>query len=217
MVLARERLATPRTLAAGRAVYRTVSRAGIVPGSSSREELERPVMPPAFMTAMSPVQAALGQRRLGALDEAVARRRAVAAGWSAWLSAHGRAAPHEPAWATHAFLRYPLRVRDRDRFVAAARRRGIDLGDWFHSPLYPIAGDLAAWGYRRGMAPVAERVTAEIVNLPTDLPGGDRQREPIERLLEASLDQLVERDSQAPAPGRPTGAGAQAERYPRAS
>ena len=60
--------------------------------------------------------------------------------------------------AHHAFLRYPLRVRERDAFVEEAARRGLDLGDWFHSPLYPIGGDLSAWGYRWGTNPVAERV-----------------------------------------------------------
>jgi perosamine synthetase len=191
MVVARERLATPRTLAAGRAVYRTVSRAGVVPGSSSREELESTAMPDGFMTRMSPAQAALGTPRLRTLAEAVRHRRAVAGRWSAWLRAHGATAAHEPAGAAHTFLRYPLRVRERDAFLADARRRGLDLGDWFVSPLHPIEGDLTPWGYRGGTAPVAERVASEIVNLPTDVPLTGARADAVERLLDASRDRLL--------------------------
>jgi dTDP-4-amino-4,6-dideoxygalactose transaminase len=97
----------------------------------------------------------------------------------------------EPESARHAFLRYPLRVRERDAFVEEANRRGVLLGDWFHSPLYPIRGDLGTWGYRRGEHPVAERVASEIVNLPTDVPPGGPQAHAVEELLAACVDRIV--------------------------
>jgi dTDP-4-amino-4,6-dideoxygalactose transaminase len=191
MVLARERIATPRTLSAGRAAYRLVSRAGLVPGSSSRDELEGPSMPDGFLTGMSAFQAGLGTDRLATLRDAVARRRETAQRYSAWLVAHGRTPAHEPPSSHHAFLRYPLRVRERDAFVQEARSRGLDLGDWFHSPLYPIAGDLTSWGYRRGSNPVAERVTAEIVNLPTEPAANGRELRAVQELLDASIDRVI--------------------------
>ena len=191
MVLARERIATPRTLTAGRAAYRLISRAGLVPGSSSRDELEGPSMPDGFLTGMSAFQAGLGTDRLATLRDAVARRRETARRYSDWLVAHGRTPAHEPPSATHAFLRYPLRVRERDAFVQDARSRGLDLGDWFHSPLYPLAGDLTSWGYRRGSNPVAERVTGEIVNLPTEPAGNGRELRAVQELLDASIDRVI--------------------------
>ena len=114
MLFARERIATPRTLRTGRAVYRAASRAGVVPGSSSQGELEGSAMPGAFLTRMSAFQAGLGSKRLTTLDARVRRRRAIAERYSAWLVAHGRTAAHEPESARHAFLRYPLRVHERD-------------------------------------------------------------------------------------------------------
>jgi hypothetical protein len=45
--------------------------------------------------------------------------------YSAWLAAHDRTPPHEPDAAGHAFLRYPLRVRERDTFVDEADRRDV--------------------------------------------------------------------------------------------
>jgi perosamine synthetase len=191
MLVARERIATPRTLRAGRAVYRAVSRAGLVPGSSSREELAGTEMPDAFVARMSPFQARLAARRLATLGGKVRRRRAVAERYSKWLAAHGGTPAHEPEPAGHAFLRYPLRVRARDVFLAEAARRGLLLGDWFHSPLYPISGDLARWGYRRGEHPVAERVASEIVNLPTDVAPDGREAQAVEQLLEACVARIL--------------------------
>jgi perosamine synthetase len=191
MLLARERIATPRTIRAGRAAYRTVSRAGVVPGSSSGGELEGTEMPDAFVAQLSGFQARLARRRLATLDGAVRRRRAVAAGYSQWLTAHGKTAPHEPEPGGHTFLRYPVRVRERDAFAEEADRRGVMLGDWFHSPLYPIDDNLERWGYRRGSSPVAERVSTEIVNLPVDVaPGGDELRA-VHELLQACADRIA--------------------------
>jgi perosamine synthetase len=187
MLVARERIATPRTLRAGRAAYRAVSRAGVVPGSSSGGELAGTEMPASFVARLSGFQARLATRRLATLDGAVRRRRAVAGAYTAWLGAHGKTTPHEPGWAEHSYLRYPIRVRQRDAFVAQADRRGVLLGDWFHSPLYPIDENLERWGYRRGTSPVAERVSSEIVNLPVDLdPGGDEARAVHELLAECA-------------------------------
>jgi perosamine synthetase len=191
LLLARERIATPRTLRAGRAVYRAASHAGAVPGSSSRGELEGPVMPDDFVARMSALQARLAARRVPTLAARVRRRRAVARRYSEWLTAHGRTAAHEPGYACHGFLRYPLRVRERDTFVADAARRGVPLGDWFSSPLYPIADGLEAWGYRRGQCPVAERVAADIVNLPTDVAPDGRDVHAVEALLETWLERIL--------------------------
>ncbi|HEX7300478.1 MAG TPA: aminotransferase class I/II-fold pyridoxal phosphate-dependent enzyme [Solirubrobacteraceae bacterium] len=191
LLFARERIATPRTLRAGRAVYRTVSRIGVVPGSSSGDELAGTEMPDGFVTRMSTFQARLAARRLGTLGAKVDRRRAVAERYSRWLAAHGATPPHEPEATVHAFLRYPIRVRDRDAFLAEGARRGLLLGDWFHSPLYPIGGDLARWGYRWGEHPVAERVAREIANLPTDVAPDGRQAQAVEDLLEAWVERIL--------------------------
>jgi perosamine synthetase len=191
LLFARERIATPRTLRAGRAVYRTVSHAGLVPGSSSGGELEGTEIPASFLTAMSALQARLAVRRLATLEAKVLRRAAVARGYSARLATLGRTPAYEPGSARHAFLRYPVRVRERDAFVAEAGRRGVLLGDWFRSPLYPVDGDLGRWGYRRGEHPVAERVAAEIVNLPTDVSPGGAEAHAVEQLLEACVDRIL--------------------------
>jgi dTDP-4-amino-4,6-dideoxygalactose transaminase len=190
LLVAREHLATPRTLRAGRAAYRAAGLAGLVPGSSSRGELEGTQMPPAFTTGMCALQASLGARRLPTLGATVRRRRAVAERYAAWLASRGATPAHVPGRDGHAFLRYPVRVREPDALIGAAARRGLMLGDWFRSPVYPIEGDLQPWRYRRGANPVAERVAAEIVNLPTDLAPDGREVENIESVLASAADRI---------------------------
>jgi perosamine synthetase len=191
MVWARERMATPRTISTGRVVYRALGRMGAVPGSSSREELAGTSMPASFLTRMSPAQGRIGASRVPALDAVVRRRRAVAEGYSEWLEAHGHTSAAESPGSLHAFLRYPLRVRAREAFRAEARRRRVDLGDWFVSPVHPLTGDLRAWGYRDGTAPLAERIATEIVNLPTDVEPGSTRMRAVTRLLDVCAEHLL--------------------------
>jgi dTDP-4-amino-4,6-dideoxygalactose transaminase len=168
LVGAAERAGNGRSFRAGRSAYRAMSRLGIVPASSGRTELEGSAMPDGFLTKLSAWQADLGSQRIGRLGPDVERRREIAGVYSRWLGEHGRTVPTEPAWATHSFLRYPIRVADRPTFSSAARRAGVDLGDWFVSPLHPITTGLDRWGFRSGGTPAAEAACAQVVNLPVD-------------------------------------------------
>ena len=168
LLYGRERAGGGRLFRGGRAMYRAFGRLGVVPGSSSQEELEGTAMPRGFLARLSESQARLGSDRLGRLPIEIERRRRIAHRYSDWLVAEGRTAAAEPIEAEHAFLRYPLRVADRPRFMVAAERAGVDLGDWFVSPIHPATDHLERWGYVAGTAPNAERACREIVNLPTD-------------------------------------------------
>lgn len=180
LLFGRERAGAGRLFRGGRTTYRRLSRLGIVPGSSGQDELEGATMPDGFLARLSNAQAKLGADRLGRLPTEIARRREVAHRYSDWLVTHGRTSATESAEAEHAFLRYPLRVSNRQRFQSAAERAGIDLGDWFVSPVHPATEHLERWGYVTGYAPNAERACHEIVNLPTDPTFAERD---VERVL----------------------------------
>lgn len=124
-------------------------------------------MPDGFVTRLSRAQARAGADRIGLLSAQVDRRRTIAGRYSDWLSANGRTPASEPPELVHAFLRYPIRVTDRPGFIASAERAGVDLGDWFVSPIHPVVDGLDRWGYRVGSAPNADLICQEIVNLPT--------------------------------------------------
>jgi dTDP-4-amino-4,6-dideoxygalactose transaminase len=51
--------------------------------------------------------------------------------------------------------------------LAEARRRRIELGDWYKNPVQTSNdSDVEYFGYRWGMCPEGERAAAEVVNLP---------------------------------------------------
>ena len=74
---------------------------------------------------------------------------------------------------------------------AAAEHAGIDLGDWFVSPVHPARERLERWGYLAGSAPNAERACREIVNLPTEPGQRDGDVDRVISLLADQLDLIV--------------------------
>jgi dTDP-4-amino-4,6-dideoxygalactose transaminase len=188
LLLGRERAGNGRLLRGGRSAYRSFSRLRILPGSSDRDELEGRSMPEGFLARLSDEQARLGSERIVRLVAAVARRRSIAHRYTEWLLAHGRTPAPEPAEAEHAFLRYPIRVSERREVRATAERLGVDLGDWFVSPVHPLEDRLDRWGFVPGTAPNAERACREIVNLPTDPTLREHDVERVVALLEGTVD-----------------------------
>lgn len=69
--------------------------------------------------------------------------------------------------AKNIFLWYTITVDAKKDFIKEAGKRGIILGDWFPQAIGPIEVDLEKSGYEKGKCPVAERVSASCVNLPT--------------------------------------------------
>ncbi|MEU4692645.1 DegT/DnrJ/EryC1/StrS family aminotransferase [Actinoplanes sp. NPDC023714] len=63
--------------------------------------------------------------------------------------------------------RIPVVVGDKERVLREAALAGVEAGDWFATPVHPLAGDdLAAAGYTAGSCPNAEWAAAHVVTLP---------------------------------------------------
>jgi perosamine synthetase len=156
--------------------YRFLTRkAGLSVGSNSGIELIRPEMPAGYARRMGPLQKRMLQGELSRVGAKARRRQETAAFYDTYLKARGISTPCRPTYAEHGMLRYTIRVPNRDQLLGKAHRLQIPVGDWFISPLYPVEGDLSAWGYRRGQCPVAEQACREVINLPTDIPLSSRQ------------------------------------------
>ena len=163
-----------------RETYHRLSALGLVQGSSSDAELLDPAMPPRYRERF-------GRRRWGQLDAALARLPSVLdhrrrGRGTRPGSGRRRGVPVQegPPGAVSAWLRFPLLAPDRPALLDAARRRRVELGDWFNAPLHPAVADPSVFGYREGMCPVADDVCRRIVNLPTH-PGVDDRE--VERVL----------------------------------
>ena len=147
------------------ALYRWLYMRGVLIGSSSGEELQG-VMPSDYAKRMSRFQEFLLRRRMRNLSH-VTHRRNLKAFYDRALKSAGLAVLTIPEYADAVPLRYPVRVSDKQRVLADARRRRIELGDWYPHPIdLPKGVNGAGFGYQDGMCPEGERAAREVINLP---------------------------------------------------
>ncbi len=151
-------------------MYRWLSKKGLVVGSSSASELEGIQMPKDYEKAMSKVQCRAGVKALVKLDQVMIQRRDAGLSVHEWLTSQGKTTVPAEHVAQHAFLKYPMLVRDRELFLQQAEKGKIPLGDWFLSPLHPVSDSLKPWGLDVSNFPDAVNISKHIVNLPLDLP-----------------------------------------------
>jgi perosamine synthetase len=157
-------LTQPHVHTVARPTYEALGGYQPMPVPTSQAELagERPEH---YEERLAAGQAEIALRQLVRLEENVAHRRRVAAEYAARLEPMGFTAPvvaddAEPAW-----VRYPVRVADRDAAIGAIRRRTVP-GTWFTS-VQEEAIRPTLNGYVAGTCPNAERAARELVNLPT--------------------------------------------------
>ena len=168
-------------------LYRALSRKNLVVGSSSGEEVSGTEMPAGFFKAQSEVQFRKGLRGLRGLPEVNALRKRNAAVYTEFLSRAGKTFVPPSLFDDHIFIRYPLLVRDRETFRAAAEKAKIILGEWFEAPVYPAYGELALWKVDPAELPRAMEVCGRVVNLPTE----EKHPERVVRFLEAHLEEIL--------------------------
>ena len=147
--------------------YRWLSRNNMVVGSSSGEEINSVSMPEGYFKAFSHVQATEGLKNLPLLARDLRDRKKNAQLYNKILIDAGKCHIDELLFEDHSFLKFPLLVKDRDKFMGLAEKHRVSLGDWFLTPLHPVKGNLEAWGYEYGKFPVAEYLASHVVNLPT--------------------------------------------------
>lgn len=122
-------------------------------------------LPHDFRVMMGPGLAYLGRFQLARLEGNLSRRRAIAAYYDEHLpSGCGRIVA--PEGSLPAYVRYPVRVDDKQRFRDFMGLRGIDVGDWFSAPVHPASVPQAAAKYVVGSCPNAERAVNQVANLP---------------------------------------------------
>ena len=156
----------PRTTALAQQLFRFLTKKGAVVGSSSSAEFD-PVMAPDFFKAMSPIQAKSGTNQFKNLQKKSEHRKQMARLYDRLLSEIGyQPVEYNPAIIDPVLVRYPIRVKDKDRAMRDAAAAGVELGSWFECPLHPIETPLEKYDYTPGQCPEAEKACREVVNLP---------------------------------------------------
>jgi dTDP-4-amino-4,6-dideoxygalactose transaminase len=161
-MLAHHLLVYPRTILLAQAIFRWLTARGLVIGSATADEFDTRI-PPNYVMGMSDLQARVGLCELARLARNLSHRRRLSAYYRDVLGDEVTRGRDQP------LVRYPLRVADRNRFLADAMKAAVEVGTWFECPLHPAETDPETFGYHDGMCPVSERVAAEMVNLPTHL------------------------------------------------
>jgi perosamine synthetase len=157
----------PETTAFAQAIFRALTKQGVVVGSSKYDEYAAAPAEPDFFKAMSSVQAKSGLRQLKKIEANIAHRKKMAEIYDALLAEKnwpGR--KYDKAVIDPVMVRYPVRTGEKNRAIADAAKAGIELGSWFDSPLHQITTSLEAYDYKIGMCPEAEKASREVVNLP---------------------------------------------------
>lgn len=152
-------------------LYRYLTqKGGLAVGSSVGGELTTTEMPTGYLKTMGGIQKRRWKRSLLNLPQVVRRRQRVAEYYDSFFASTDIDTPYRPAYAEHSMLRYVIRVPNKVELLSKARQLRIPVGDWFVSPLHPVEGDLAQWGYHSGQCPEAEKACTEVINLLTDQP-----------------------------------------------
>ncbi len=137
---------------------------GIFKNSTSSQELNAQ-MPSQYLLKLSGSQTILLSRQWKRLSKISAHRREATAFYT------GCFADGSTGNGFHSLplIRFPVRVdrRYRDLVISHAREQGLEIGEWFTAPLSSPEVEAGKFGYVAGTCPVAEKICAEIVNLPT--------------------------------------------------
>jgi perosamine synthetase len=106
-------------------------------------------------------------RQLKRLDTILANSKDTQLAYEAVLSAHGCISESvRMGTAESHLIRFPILVQDAQRFVGFFAAKDIEAGRWFSSPVSSGGESPTRYGYVPESCPVAERVCANIVNLP---------------------------------------------------
>jgi dTDP-4-amino-4,6-dideoxygalactose transaminase len=119
-----------------------------------------------FNSRLDEVQAAILDFKLGKLDEAVQKRRAVAEQYARGLAGVGDIAlPAVRKDRTHQFYVYTIKTEKRDALQRALQERGIEARINYPFPIHLMRG-YAQLGYKAGDLPVTEQLAGRILSLP---------------------------------------------------
>ena len=162
----------PRLYWPVRSAFRRLSRLGAVEGNYNT--IAPGEMDDDFRLDMAPMQRVLLAVKRRAIDSDAARRRTIVARYLEALQPYDGLFP-EPSGADVVYARLPLQVSDKSGLLRAARKAGIELAEWYTTPVHPFSdGELRDIGYQPGSCLQAEKRCASVVSLPTHARVTDR-------------------------------------------
>ena len=157
---------TPKTYLFIKKIYSFLYTKGFITGSSSPDELSCR-LPSDYKKKMGKLQKNILIKNFSKMEALINHRKYVSKRYEEELSKIGIKTYKFSENYDIVFLRYPLLVKDKGKVLKDALKKGIEIGDWFLSPVHPVTENLELAGYEKGQCPIAEKVCKHIVNLPT--------------------------------------------------
>ena len=149
-----------------RDIYRFFSRLGLLKGTFAKEELIGRESSD-YAKKMSGFHQKVLLKKIKEVDKNIAFRKSAALKYGKLLEKACIKQKDFDDKYRPVYLRYPLLVWQKEKIINQARKKKIELGDWFVSVVHPLTGkDLARVGYLAGSCPVAEDIAKKIITLP---------------------------------------------------
>ncbi len=155
------------TLAIGRVIFTLAKKLRII--TLAIHPAERTGQRPLVMSKRLPnALALLALHQLEKMDRMNAHRREIAAVYARELAGIDSITFPIVDRSSGVCIRYTILSAKAEQIIAEAKRNNVLLGDWYRTAIAPPGTSKIA-GYVDGSCPVAERLAAETVNLPTDV------------------------------------------------
>lgn len=149
------------------------------------------IKPKHFPSRLSNATAEMAARQFNKLDSFNAKRKAMAIKYWNELKDISELEIINPADFPGAiWLRYPIKFKKADlaeKIFKIAKRKEIILGDWYKTVVAPADIDLEKSNYKKGECPVAEKVCASILNLPTHYSLKEKEADLIIKLIKENV------------------------------
>ncbi|MBB6421368.1 DegT/DnrJ/EryC1/StrS aminotransferase family protein [Streptomyces sp. AK010] len=132
---------------------------------------------PGYNSRLDEVQAEILRRKLGRLDDYLARRQAIAERYAEAFAGTDLITPVTAPGNTHVYYVYVVRHPRRDAIIEALKEHDVHLNISYPWPVHTQKG-FAHLGYREGSLPVTEAAAREIFSLPmyASLAPADQER-----------------------------------------
>jgi perosamine synthetase len=159
----------PRSRAWVARLYRWSQRAGIVKGTTAKEEYGD-TMPPDYLCGAINLQAAIGKKQLARWDKNVRHRRGLTERYLRRLKEAGIDVGHiDLGQASPGLWTVPLFLENVGEVLKGARRRGLPIESWFGTPppVHVAPETAPRFGYRMGQCPRSERMIAREIHFLT--------------------------------------------------
>jgi dTDP-4-amino-4,6-dideoxygalactose transaminase len=125
------------------------------------------IKPSNYPFGLANALARIGLLQLRKLDKLNERRIKIAKHYNEVLSELGLQPVYIPPYSKHIFLRYAIRIRNRERFRKILHRFHIILDScWFDYVVHPDPKFQSLLGYEQGSCPIAEVTAETVVNIP---------------------------------------------------